>query len=680
MYIKRKLEKLELPTLPSRRDDAVYRVSSIRYIMRCRYDQEHKLLIVAFFDRQAALNGFNRPTAVLYQGQDKSITRIQEHGNVKWKSSRILSVLDIQSSEEGVCLRVSDEKLIRRHLPEKKTYSYFPSDVKVKEGDILTRIYTYQTWVQEQKNEGRKQERSKKVDDDMAAVPKIPDAFERWLDNEPLKHSRYMVYTRLNNKVAECTCTHCRTTSLIPVSKVKHCEAGVCPSCSSAITFRAAGRSCKVRDEGYSTLLQQAKNGDFLLRYFRHSRSFYKGFDSPETNTFERGRLFFTKEGVITGAYKYGCSASLGRHGWYKCNEQIVGKNTKWEVTVAMYYKEWNTWFQPAYLYPYNMRSMLGRLDMSYSLQKEWCHLTIDPTTSILQTARYPYIRRLSDVGLIRLEQELYEGSYQLDYSKRTGSLHSCLGVPKELMPAMITHDVNVDVLNVLSRLPNPVEEDIECLQSSRELAIILDLLKYTTMHKIRKYTTAQKAYQENKKRHSSYNVPIHWRDYLQMAVAMGYDVRKKSVLFPKDVTEEHDKLVQLKQVEYDPVIDKKIQDIHPVLAQQYGFEDNNFLIFTPRNFDDFIQEGVTLLHCVCVNKYYIRHIDGSNLIFFLRKQADPETPFYTIRYNPDDNSINECEGYRHKKPDERIQAFTGKWLRFLKQNRTKNADGVKVA
>lgn len=679
MYLKRKLEKLELPALPSRRDDAVYRVSSIRYIIRCRYDQEHKLLIVAFYDRQSAQNGFNRPTAVLYQSKDMFITRIQEHGNVKWKSSRILSALDMGSSE-GVCLRVSDEKLIRRHLPEREIYSYLPAGEKTEKGDILTRIYTYQTWIQEQKNEGKKQERSRKVDDNMATVPKIPDAFERWVDSEPLKHSRYMVYKRMNNKVAECTCTHCHITSLMPVSKVKHCEPGVCPSCGSAITFRAAGRSCRVWDEGYSALLQQVKNGDFLLRFFSHHRSFYRGFDCPETNMFERGRLFFTKEGNITGAYKYGSSASLGRYGWYKCNDQIVGKNTKWEVTVAMYNKEWNVWFQPAFLYPYNMRSMLGRLDMSYSLQKEWCHLTIDPTTSILQTARYPFIKRLSDAGLTRLELELYERSYQLDYTKRTGSLHSCLGVPKELMPAMKEHDVNADVLNVLSRLPNPVEEDIKHLESSRELAIILDLLGYTTMHKIRKYIAAQKDFQEKKNRYSGYNVPVHWRDYLQMAAAMGYDVRKKSILFPKDVTEEHDKLTQLKQVEYDPVVDKKIQDIHPALAQQYSFEDNDFLIVTPRNFEDFKVEGVTQLHCVCVNKYYIRHIGGDSLIFFLRRQAEPETPFYTIRYDPGNNTISECEGYRHKKPDEKIQAFTGKWLRFLKQSSTKNVDGAKVA
>lgn len=665
MLKKKMLEKLELQELPKSRTDAVYRVPHIRYILRARYDQEHKLLVVAFYDREAVMNGFTRPTAVLYQGQKQFQTRIQEYGKVVWRGSRILGALKM-ASNEGICLRASDEKIIRSHIPEKHFYSLYPKAASTANGDILTYIYAYQTWVLEQRSNKKKAERSEKVDAVMATVPAIPRPFERWAVKEPLQHSRYFVYTRRNKKLAEGFCTHCNGISLIPAEQTKHCGKGVCPACGSAVTFRASGRSSNLYDTGESALLQQAKDGNFLLRFFHHSRSYQSGWDNIRTETYERGRLFFTKEGVILGAYKKGHSAALGRYGWYLCKDTIVGKDTDWDVFVNMgVMREWNLWFAPTFLYPHNMRSMLGKLDMSYSLQKEWCHLSIDPTTSIIQTARYPFLHRLKDAGLIRLEQELYERSFQLNTIKRTGSLHSCLGVRKELLPAMAESDISTDILNVLERMPNPMPDDVKFLAKSRNLTEILDLLEYTTLHKINKYVTAQKDKEEN--RHG--NIPVLWRDYLRLAAEMGYDVSKKSILYPKLILQEHDTLMQLKQIKYDAEIDRQIKELYSPLAQQYSFEDNNYLITVPRDFEDFKNEGVTLLHCVCVNKYYLRHISGSDRIFFLRKQSEPDVPYYTIRYVPSNHAIGECSGYRHKRTDKKIDAFIARWMRYLTES-----------
>lgn len=669
MYGKKKLENLELPSLPLRREDAVYRVPGIQYIMRCRVNQEHKLLIVAFFDRAALANGFDIPKAVLYQGKDGFVTRIVEQGHVMWKKSRILSALNIKS-DKGICLRISDEKTIRRFLPHKKVYSYLPDQydgygiANPNKDNILNRIYRYQTWLQEQNNGSKKMERRRKTDEVMKTVPAVPSAFWHWVDNMPMKHSRYMPYHRLNRKTAECTCTHCQTVSLLPAKEVKREEKGICPSCGSTVTFKADGLSYNKWDEGYSTLLQQLKNGDFILRFFQHSRTFRSGWpEAKDTNT-ERARLFFTKDGKITGSYKHGSSPALGRHGWYPCKEIIVGKDTKWDVAASFSARAHNDWFEPSYLYPHNMRAMLGQLDLPYSMQKDWCGQTMDVTTTLLQTLQYPFAPRLAAAGLKRLDKDIYYYSEQLASCKRSGSLHNCLCVSQELMPYLVEHDVSVEILNVLTGLPNPVEADIVYLKSARELAVIKDLIHFTTLHKIRKYIAVQKEVQQ-KKRHYG-DIPINWRDYIQLAVELGYDVKKKSVLFPKDVMQEHDKLVQLKQIKYDPVVDAKIKKAFPALQQRYSYEDNNYLITVPRNFEDFKAEGVTLLHCLCTNKYYLNHLAGTNLIFFLRLQGASEAPYFTIRYDPRTNVILECHGYRHSNPDDAVKAFTGKWRRFI--------------
>lgn len=663
MYAKNVLEKLSLPTLPARRDDAVYRVRAIDYIIRCRVDQEHNLLIVAFYDRKAAANGFKLPTAVLYQSKSEYIVRVQFQGTVQWKRSRILHVLDI-GSDDAVCLRPSDEKTIRSFLPDKKIYNYLPAESY--EGDILTHVCRYQTWLLEEKNSKRKKERARRTDQVMALVPALPDAFLRWADKEPLLESRYMYYQRINRKEAGCTCTHCGKISILPAKDVKHCQPGKCPACGSNIVFKSTGRSHRIWDKGYSAILQNAKNGDFLLRFFQHTRSFYKGWNMPEDAHHECARLFFTEEGVITGAYKNGSSPALGRYGWYPSRDVITGKDTRWDVPVAMYKRDWNDWFQPSFLYPHNIRGMLGRLKLSYSLQKEWCHKTMDVTTTILQTAKYPFAHLLKAENLETLADELYEKSLQLTSFYRTGPLHKCLCVPKELMPALQKHDIPVNVLNVVSCLKNPDEDDVTWLKSCRELDAVRDLLGYTTIYKIKKYSQQQGVLQNKKNRYYSGQTLTYWRDYLQMAKSLGYDTKKKSVLYPGNVLNEHDKLSQLVKVKYDPVIDQKIKNLYPLLEKEYAFEDNTYLIVPPRDFEDFKEEGANLLHCVCVNKYYLGHIDQSSFVFFLRKQKKPDVPFYTMQYTPYNNRINQCQGYRHKRADQSIESFTQKWLDYI--------------
>jgi len=663
MYPKSVLEKLTVPPLPARKDDAVYRVRAIDYILRCRIDREHKLLIVAFYDREAVANGFQPPTAVLYQSKSEYITRIQFHGTVLWKKGRILHALEIKS-DDAICLRPSDEKAVRSFLPDKKIYSFLPAEAH--EGDILTLVYRYQTWLIQEKNNKRKKERVRKTDKIMALAPALPDAFTRWADKEPLLNSRYMYYQRMNRKEAGCTCTHCKRTSILPAKDVKHCQPGKCPACGSNIVFKSTGRSHRVWDEGYSAILQTAKNGDFLLRFFQHTRSFCRGWDTPEDNHHECARLFFTGDGAITGAYKYGDSPALGRYGWHPSKDVITGKKTRWKVPVSMYQRDWNDWFQPSFLYPHNVRGMLGRLKLSYSLQKEWCHKTMDVTTAVLQTARYPFAHLLKAEKLDTLSDELYEQSLQLTSFHRTGPLHKCLCVPKEIMPALQKHEVSVDVLNVVSRLKCPEEEDVAWLKTCRELEAARDLLDYTTFHKIKKYSQQQGVLQKKKDRYYSGQTLTYWRDYLQMAKTLGYDVKKKSVLYPGNVLNEHDKLTQLVQVQYDPVVDQKIKNLYPLLEKEYGFEDNDYLVVPPRDFEDFKEEGATLLHCVCVNKYYYKHIQESSFVFFLRRQKKPDVPFYTIQYSPYNNRISQCQGYRHKSAEQKIEGFMQKWLDYL--------------
>ena len=58
---KAELERYAVPPLPKSRRDAVYHTQSVWYIVRSGYSPNRKTLIVAFYDREAAANGFSLP-------------------------------------------------------------------------------------------------------------------------------------------------------------------------------------------------------------------------------------------------------------------------------------------------------------------------------------------------------------------------------------------------------------------------------------------------------------------------------------------------------------------------------------------------------------------------------------------------------------------------------------------
>ena len=63
---KAELEQYAIPTLPKSRREAVYRTQSVQYILRSEYSPDRKTLVVAFYDREAAANGFPLPVGILY--------------------------------------------------------------------------------------------------------------------------------------------------------------------------------------------------------------------------------------------------------------------------------------------------------------------------------------------------------------------------------------------------------------------------------------------------------------------------------------------------------------------------------------------------------------------------------------------------------------------------------------
>jgi hypothetical protein len=160
------------------------------------------------------------------------------------------------------------------------------------------------------------------------------------------------------------------------------------------------------------------------------------------------------------------------------------------------------------------------------------------------------------------------------------------------------------------------------------------------------------------------------WRDYLQMCFRLEYDMSDRKILFPYNLKQAHDFVVRMSDEKPNPMWDAKIAGCHDRLDHIYSFEKDGYLIRPPKSYVDFAVEGNSLLHCVCANQYYINHVKGTNLIFFVRKAEEPEKPLFTIEYIPKLSKVEQIYGYNHRLPDNQVRTFVRDWKEYIRSGK----------
>ena len=296
---KAELERYAVPPLPKSRRDAVYHTQSVRYIVRSGYSPNRKTLIVAFYDREAAANGFSLPVGVLYLRRDKYLTKTIVNSEVKWRECRIKRALKVGYRTENVCLTQTDRKRILTFLERASdSPKYYEENREKPIHDLLEQ---FQTDILERRLARKKAKRAAEVDLRMTEVPRsLPKSFSHWVDETPLLRSRYLYYKRINRNLAACYCTHCQRDFLMKRKETKHFPAhnqeSKCPHCGSMVIYKAIGQTKYLVDRESAAVMQRTKKGEVVIRYFTLERQFEKPCSPPRTEYREEGRLFLDRK------------------------------------------------------------------------------------------------------------------------------------------------------------------------------------------------------------------------------------------------------------------------------------------------------------------------------------------------------------------------------------------------
>ena len=515
-------------------------------------------------------------------------------------------------------------------------------------------------------------------DEDMNMIPELPKDFETWVDRTVIKQN-YIFYEYKRN-VTEGWCSRCK--DWIPVNKPRHNAAGTCKKCKKQIIYKSMGKAGRFNTDHCKAYVIQGYDDGFVVREFRVYRHYQKDMygvpiagrsKEPELVIREIRRCIYTDVNFYPNEYI-----------WteYKDHTMRWCKSTNYRYEHLYYGGIYN-----AEVYKRNLSALKKCLAKTGLLEFIKGTDKCDPVAYIKALHYRPYIEKMAKVGLIRLvNEELKRNSYWNDSDKFNNSneLTKILQIDSFRLKRLQKLNGGKTMLKWFrfEKSQNTQYPD-ECIKyfsdnsvEPKELEFIFDRMSVV---KVCNYLKKQEIMNNPGK---SVSVLIsNWEDYLKMAKRVKMDVTKELFYKPKDIKEAHDRLIEYMEenglsIKAGEIADKypKVEEILAELKEKYSFQDKKFAIIIPERIEDMLNESNALSLCMDRDdRYYERISIRETYIAFLRKQSEPEQPWYVIEFEPNGTLRQESTvgDNKNKDFDEAIP-FIKKWQRELSKRITK--------
>lgn len=296
-----------------------------------------------------------------------------------------------------------------------------------------------------------------------------------------------------------------------------------------------------------------------------------------------------------------------------------------------------------------------------------------------------PSIEMFEKVGLSRLTYEIVNNGGRLGVINRKGKTMKT--------QLRLTDQENIRILKEYEGDPNTLlvlqyKEKSQKKMSIDDIKWIIGigtyyfggikyLLDYMSITQLRNRTEkyCKQRYQKSAIGSSYYAGSIinEYKDYLAMRQELGYDMTNEVYLYPRDLHDAHQKMVdererlnnkdlmKLKNAQY-----KNIPKRYDRLSNKYAYKHDGLVIRIPRYASDIISEGRKMHHCVGRDQYLRSHDMGTTSILFLRHEDHPNTPFVTIEVK-DTKILQWYEAHDRKEHRDIVEPFLDKWIEHIK-------------
>ena len=469
-----------------------------------------------------------------------------------------------------------------------------------------------------------------------------------------------------DNKKHECVCTRCGARWEIYDGEYArmHGLQDYCPECNELCIAVSAGRGRKRYEERHR-VMTFASDGKNLWSVINDLIADFSEFDIPKL--------------WINPIEIFKISADEQKHwrhyeGWWWSPE-------RWEELKTM-----NTAPLPAapyceskvhaHVFNWNIAAIMQNSDLRYLADEDLMNKAefFNVITYLSLQMKYPALELLRKGGFKTLaNQRIHGRNYQRAINVRAKSIEKAVNLPKKWIKALRRIEVSDTMtsreLKNFQRLSEKNKQAVTesektwtaftSLYNSWNVKEKLPIItKYTTIEKYIRYMAQQK----------NQDVGI-FTDYIKDCEILGYDLRRKSILFPPNLLEAHEETMQSRKI----VITKKKDELIANNAIDIEYQEFGFVAICATSQEALNKESAALNHCV--RTYGDKVAEGETLIYFIRKKEDPETPFYTLEITPNEGRVVQCRGLKNCNPTSEVMKFRDglekEFRKIIKERRT---------
>lgn len=529
--------------------------------------------------------------------------------------------------------------------------------------------------------------------------PKLPESFERDILKYALPESRYLFFKtgiEGGKKFSTAICSTCGKTvrfgrTLTHTSQKEYFawdgkkNWAVCPECREKCMTIAARYSHKyLWDAARYAVLQAGEDGGLWARVFAVAREYAQ--NGPGTTlAHEQLRVYLNAEKRVALRWKQEC---------------VFGEKPKWKLSGRV---NWNAdernFYECGVVYiAKNARTIRELRKTPFRYADLPGFLKKYPETDFIAYlgiwAKNPNIEKLMKAGFgWAVRERVGRGSCKGAINWRAKDLRGFFfGESLDVIHAMAKEITCTQEMKAYLRLRKLLGLGIapEDFKRARKLSAYVDDIEriadaFGSGKKGMKYVRQQvkgtkKLTEKNQPCHAAYSITPdecsvlrQWKDYVRLAAECGIRLQGRDYA-PADLSEAHDEVLALwreQQEEKKRTARKKKEESvsdrfgkRLAVLEPYTLEKDGLLIrpcATPR---EMTEEGLKLQHCV--DTYLDDHANGVSNIFLIRRESEPNEPYYTLELNKELDRVVQWHGFQNdrcKPRDPAVQKFIGVWM-----------------
>lgn len=560
------------------------------------------------------------------------------------------------------------------------------------------------------KTEERKyQRRQQALNDRIAHTQELPKQKILERVDSIYFNNRHYLYYKKHGCWAQIACSKCggvtdaRWKSGISYESQFQCwteepregHTGDCPLCGTRGEYKCQGKVKKGhRDTIHIFLGQKYKEVGMVLRYIEVSKAWNlglicgeKGLEmrnaSEELSGVETARAYF-EPGKNPQIDYHKHSGYSGKDFWDDCN--LYG-TANISISAAPIMEE-------------TYREMEGTI-FQYSALQEYVREVkkVNPIEYFERYQQTPQIEVMVKMGLIGVVEQLVKYHYGIVANENANRPDEFLGIRKERVKLLIENRGDIALLETMQmeRRMQQVWTD-EQLRHLTETQLkrgdVETATRYMSLqqllNRIEKYAGCEYETECSTAMERIRQTATTYVDYLNMRLALGYDLNNTVYQQPRRLGEAHAQMVMETNKEETDKRLREVKERYPnirnnyrALRKRYFYEDDNYIIRPARSAEEIVAEGRILHHCVGGDNYLQKHNDGTTYILMLRRKEDMEAPYITVEIGGDEPRIMQWYGSHNRKPDEKtMQKWLDDYITRLKSGTitTIQADEVAIA